>query len=218
MSPVGVVILAAGASSRMGRPKQALPFQEGTLLTHTVSAAQQARCEPIIVVLGAFAEEVRMQIAGMPVVCVYNSDWQEGMNTSIRAGVEHILEHYHGVDSLVLLTCDQPFLTSAVIENLVRMRTVTGKSLIASAYASTVGIPALFGNSLFVALCALPAGAGAKSLIASHSQNDTEAVPFADGGVDIDTPDQYAQLICDTVSASKLGESNLSDNPGTGAN
>lgn len=195
MSDVGVVILAAGASSRMGSPKQALPYQDGTLLTHTLTAARAAGCEPIVVVLGAFADEVRALLVGQPVVCVYNSDWQEGMNTSVRIGVEHITAHFPEVDFLVLLTCDQPFLTAAVIENLVQMRTVTGKSLIASAYANTVGIPALFDKNLFIKLCELPAGAGAKRLIVSHSQNDVAAVDFPGGSIDIDTPDQYSRLI-----------------------
>lgn len=193
MARIGGIILAAGASTRMGQPKQLLPHSGGTLLTHTAAVAQEAGLFPVVVVLGAFAETIQESLDGLDVESVTNADWQQGMNTSIRAGVDALEARCPDSDAVVLLTCDQPLLSAAVLRALIAQWEQTQKPVVACEYDGTVGIPALFDKNLFAQLKTLPPDAGAKRLIAQMPPQNVAVVPFPDGGRDMDTPEDYAQ-------------------------
>jgi molybdenum cofactor cytidylyltransferase len=205
MRNVAAVILAAGGSSRLGQPKQLLTFRDETLVGRAIRAAAEAGCEPILVVVGDTGNEIRRtlpirdsRIASSPsqherVVCptvVENEEWRRGIGTSIRRGLEQLSKESEAV---VLLTCDQPFLDGSIVRQLIAAREVTGKPIVASSYANTLGVPALFDRSCFDALLALPDDSGAKMLIASRP-NDVTAIAFEDGAIDIDTPADFQRL------------------------
>lgn len=191
---VGAVILAAGSSSRMGTPKQTLQFQGNSLLRRAALAALGAGCRPIVVVMGAHADLCRRELDGLHVHEAFNAGWETGMASSVRAGMERLVSIDADVVAAVLLLCDQPHVTSDVISGLLAAHHATGRPLIASAYRGTFGVPALFSRTLFNELTQLQGTSGAKEIIKRHA-SDAQFLPFPEGGVDVDTPDDFSSLI-----------------------
>lgn len=168
------VILAAGASSRLGEPKQLIRLGDETLVDRAVRIATDAGCSPVVVVLGANAARVQEACALAGAVVLIHEDWAEGMASSIRAGVAAL----PNVAGVVLLACDMPAVT---VEHL-RAVTATGE-VRASSYAGRKGVPAYFPASFFSHLMQLRGDAGARELLQS-----VVAVPLPSGEVDVDTP------------------------------
>jgi molybdenum cofactor cytidylyltransferase len=192
-STVGLLILAAGASSRMGTPKQLLPYRGRSFVRHIVEVAITSVCQPIAVVLGANAERIKPEISHLPVQIVENQQWTEGMSSSIRVGLEALLTTNQNLDAVAIALCDQPFFSSQLLDQIVEAYRFTGKAIIASEYAGTLGVPALFSHTLFSELIALRNTEGAKQIIRKHI-HEVFSVPFPEGAIDIDTPKDYEQL------------------------
>lgn len=186
MRNVGALILAAGASTRFGEPKQFLQFEGETLLRRVAKAAHEAGCAPIVVVAGNSADRVSAELHDLPVHVVQNAEWHCGIGTSIKHGLAHLRDI---ASAIVVLPCDQPFVSVEIIGKLRE----EDCPIVASGYAETVGIPALFDARYFDALAALPDTAGAKSLIEAHRAN-VAVVPFPEGAMDIDTRADYEAL------------------------
>jgi molybdenum cofactor cytidylyltransferase len=191
---VGAVILAAGSSSRLGSPKQILRFREESLLRHSARAALDAGCRTVIVVTGANAELSRRELERLEVREVVNAEWQTGMASSVRAGVGALLGADPEATAAVLMVCDQPHVSAAVISGLIATRRATGRPIIASMYGGSFGVPALFSKPMFSELMALDGTAGAKQVIQRHASN-ARFVPFPGGAVDVDTADDFARLM-----------------------
>ena len=190
-----IIILAAGASTRMGRPKLLLTYGNRSFLRHAAEVAAASVCRPILVVLGAYASELQSEIDNLPVRSVINERWADGIGSSIQVGVG-ALQNYDRADNteaLVLMLCDQPYVRAAVINDLVTAYHANDKGIIASEYGGTLGVPALFGREYFAELAAMSGAAGAKYLIAAHA-SDVVPVPFSKGITDIDTPEDYREL------------------------
>lgn len=193
MSGVAAIVLAAGGSSRLGRPKQLVVCQGESLLRRTVKAAIEGGCAPVVVVVGSAAERIAAEIADLAVITVPNNDWQRGLGTSIRAGLQALVAAERDAAAVVLLACDQPHVSGSVVAELVRRFRESRNAIVASRYAGTVGIPALFDRSLFAPLRELPDDCGAKHLIES-SVAEITFVAFKEGAIDIDTPADFAAL------------------------
>lgn len=191
-----IIVLAAGASTRMGRPKQLLTYGGRTLLRNAAEMAAASVCRPIIVVLGAYADQMQSEIDGLPVQQVVNERWTEGMGSSISAGLEGLkhCDREGAAKAVVLMLCDQPFVTASVINNLVTVYRSNGTGIVASEYGGTVGVPALFGHEYFADLAALSGAAGAKQIIDAHT-SDVVRVRFPQGATDVDTAEDYRQLL-----------------------
>jgi molybdenum cofactor cytidylyltransferase len=177
----------------MGTPKQLLLHEGQTLLRRAAETALASSCHPVVVVLGAQAEQVQVELDRLPVLIVENRRWEEGMSSSIRVGVEALVAEDEEVDGAVIMLCDQPFVTVGVINELVETHRQTGKPIVASEYGKACGVPALFSNELFVEIAALKGSQGAKQIIANHPR-DLATVSFPEGAVDVDTPKDYEQL------------------------
>lgn len=190
----GVIILAAGASKRMGQPKQLLPYKDSTLLIHTIKTALSSFCSPVVVVLGANIEQIKSEISDLPVQIADNKNWQEGMASSIRCGLEEILKINKSLKSVVILLCDQPFVDALQINKLVEASHITHKSIVISKYEHAEGVPVLFTKEHFKELFHLKGKEGAKRLLKIH-KDSVYKVPFPQGVVDIDTPDDYQKII-----------------------
>ncbi|MET0650462.1 MAG: nucleotidyltransferase family protein, partial [Pyrinomonadaceae bacterium] len=149
----------------MGSPKQTLQYRGESLLRRAALAALGAGLRPVIVVTGTNAELSRRELDGLDVREVLNKRWETGMASSVRAGVEGLLNAAPGADSAVLLLCDQPHLTSEIIHGLVKAHRATGSPVVASTYGGSFGVPALFGRELFAELARLEGAAGAKQVI-----------------------------------------------------
>jgi molybdenum cofactor cytidylyltransferase len=196
---VGAVILAAGSSSRMGRPKQTLQFKGTSLLKRATLAALDATCRPVVVVTGAHAELSRRELDQLDVCEAFNPDWETGMGSSVRAGIKALISMDAAVAAAVLLLCDQPHVTSAVVSSLLAAHQTTGRPLIASAYGESFGVPALFSRTLFKELTQLAGSSGAKEIIKRHA-SEAHFLPFPEGEVDVDTPDDFSCLIAESRS------------------
>jgi molybdenum cofactor cytidylyltransferase len=193
MARVGAVILAAGGSSRFGRPKQLVKFRGRTLIEEIVAAAKEAECHPIIVVTGSDSEKIAATIGDQSVVTVENRQWQQGIGSSIRAGVRHLTDLAPTTEALVVLLCDQPFVTGEIVHQLVARWRATLQPIVASKYSGTLGTPALFDRSCFGELLDLDNAHGAKPIIFSKPDRVAE-LPFAEGAIDVDTPSDYEAL------------------------
>jgi molybdenum cofactor cytidylyltransferase len=193
MSTTGIVILAAGASTRLGKPKQLLPWQGSTLLQHAVQVAGQVTHQPVVV-LGAHWHQLEAVLDRATVQIVHNPSWKEGLASSIRSGLTAALGQQTAPGQVIFMVCDQPFVSAALLQELVLAHQKTGKSIIASAYAGTVGIPALFNATFFPQLLDLEGDTGAKKIMQEHSEQ-VYAVPFPMGHIDIDTAEEYDALV-----------------------
>lgn len=191
---IGAVILAAGSSSRMGSPKQILQYRGESLLRRAALAAIEAQCSPVIVVTGANADAVRHAFDGLEVTEAKNGEWETGLASSIRAGIEGLVAADANVSAAVLILADQPHVHPEVIARLIETHEVSGRAVVSSLYASTTGVPALFARSLFSELAQLHGTAGAKQVIESHSA-DAAFISFEQGAIDIDTREDFARLL-----------------------
>ncbi|HEX5324266.1 MAG TPA: nucleotidyltransferase family protein [Capsulimonadaceae bacterium] len=191
---IAVVLLAAGGSTRLGRPKQLLPYNGSTLLRHAVETALAAKLGPVVLVLGAQAEACREAVAGLPVAIVVNAQWDAGMGGSIAAGVAALTrDPGQTPDAAILMLCDQPGVTPEHLNRLAAAFRAGDAPIVASAYGGSAGVPALFSRRLFPDLMALNPAQGAKALIARHGER-VARVDFPEGALDIDTPADYERL------------------------
>jgi len=198
---IAAVILAAGESARLGQPKQLLQFHGKTLLRRVVDAASDAACRPILVVVASsqaggsepFAADINSELNKTGAKVVANPNWKHGIGTSIRAGVEHLIQIAPEVDGTVLLACDQPFVDSGVISRLIALRRATGKPIVASSYGGSLGVPALFDRAYLKELVRLNERTGAKQIILSNRDRVAE-LPFPEGNSDIDTAEDWQRL------------------------
>jgi molybdenum cofactor cytidylyltransferase len=193
VSNCAVIILAAGASSRLGRPKQLLPYQGKSLLAHAVDTAIDADADPVIVVLGADAPAVEKEIDEKKVHIVTNTEWKEGMASSIRCGLQTLKRTALMSDAVILMMCDQPYVSPSVLNELIATQKNTGKPIVLSRYGNTKGPPALFYKTLFAELMDLTGDEGARSIVAKHG-SDVATVLFEKGNIDIDTEEDYRKL------------------------
>ena len=155
MGKTGALILAAGESSRLGQPKQLIQFRGKSLLHRIVDAAKKARCSPTVVVIGSDREEVERELKAEGAIIVENENWRLGIGTSIRAGVRVLIDNVPDVEAIVLLVCDQPAVDARTIARLITLREKTKRAIVASRYAHTLGVPALFDRSCFQDLLAM---------------------------------------------------------------
>ena len=193
-SSIAAIILAAGASRRMGQPKQLLPYKRQTLLCHVIRSALASECKPVIVVLGANAEQIKPTINKFPIKIVKNKNWTQGISSSINCGVTYIQEQYLDIDAVVFFTCDQPFISAELIKQLVDAYNLSKKPIVASQYGDTWGIPALFSRNFFSALIKLKGDRGAKKIINQY-RDLVYVIDFPQGNIDLDTLENYQQFI-----------------------
>ncbi|GEP91889.1 molybdenum cofactor cytidylyltransferase [Chitinophaga terrae (ex Kim and Jung 2007)] len=193
MKTTGIIILAAGASKRLGTPKQQLQYQNKSLLLNAVHTACNTGASPVVVVLGAYATQIKQALATEEVHTVVNEQWPAGMGSSIQTGMQHLLKIAPDVNSVMLLVCDQPHITSSLLQELHQLKTGTGKPLAACSYGDTYGTPAIFDKPFFPELLALHGQEGARRIIRRHIDN-TATLHFPQGQIDIDTSADYEQL------------------------
>ena len=183
--------MAAGASGRLGQPKQNLIYNGKTLLQRSIDEALATGCAPVIVVLGANKEAIEPTIAGMPVDIAYNDNWQEGMSSSIRTGITHLQKTHTKTSSVILMLCDQPFVTTELLKQLIHVN--PAKGITACTYSTAVGPPVFFDGYYFSELLLLKGNEGAKQLMLKH-EGHINTVPFLPGSIDIDTMDDFERL------------------------
>lgn len=191
----GIIILAAGNSSRFGGSiKQLLIWHGKTLLQHTIDEAFKARLHPVIVVTGAYEPAIYKKLHADNILLVHNEDWQMGMGNSISTGVKKIMDLESEIHSIIISVCDQPFISASIFLQLIQKANLEKKGIIASAYAGTLGTPVLFHQKYFGELQTLGGHEGAKKLLKIFSE-DVAFINFPKGNIDIDTQEAYVKLL-----------------------
>lgn len=184
---IPAIILAAGASRRLGEPKQ-LVVMSGETMIHRMARTALEVCHPVLVVLGSEADRVKAALADLPVECVRNLDWEEGMASSLRVAVSALpLE----ARAALFLVCDQPEVDQALLWKLLAIHQEHPDRRIACVYSGTRGIPALLPSRDFDAMLLLRGDRGAKALL---QDPDVMEVPFAGGEWDLDRPEDLSRL------------------------
>src|SRR4030095_9390831 len=190
---IGLILLAAGDSSRLGHPKQLLFYDNRTFLQHSLQVASASNAHPIVVVLGAYGDTIKREIESVDAHIVVNAEWQEGMASSIRYGVNALAQVNPSAEGVVLMLCDQPYITTALLNSLIATHQASGKPIVACGYENTFGPPVFFHRNLFAELLQLRGDVGAKGVISQHA-NEVEVVLFPEGNIDIDTEADYQKL------------------------
>lgn len=190
---IAVIILAAGRSARLGSPKQLLSYRGKTLLQHSIDTALESQASPVMVVLGSTKELIEKELNKSLIIIEENTSWESGMASSVSCGINKLNSIAPDSEAVILMVCDQPYVSANLLNELIDKHLESGQSIIASSYENTLGTPALFHKSLFNELSNLEGETGAKTLIKKYSEQ-TGSVSFDQGSIDIDTRENYRNL------------------------
>lgn len=193
MKRIAAILLAAGGSSRMGRSKQLMTFNGVSLVKRAAQTAISSRCDRLYVVTGAESSAISHELEGVDATIVTNSDWRKGIGSSIHAGVRAVRAENNPFDAALILLVDQPAINVVLLNNIIQ-KFEEGSALVASSYADSVGVPALFSKAYFEDLENLSDDRGAKILLQKHVAEVTP-IPFPDGAFDIDTQADFERLL-----------------------
>jgi molybdenum cofactor cytidylyltransferase len=197
---VGIIILAAGSSSRMGVPKQLLLIDGKTLIKRVIDVAIDTPCYPIVTVLGANKELIKKELSKVPITIIDNPQWEKGMSSSIKMGLAGTYMTFKEIDAVIFLTIDMPFISANLINEMIKKASENDAiSIVACQYenqkgVSTLGIPVLFKRDLFNDLLELTGDEGAKKIVLKNKEK-TYLVNFPEGKIDLDTIDEYHNYI-----------------------
>jgi molybdenum cofactor cytidylyltransferase len=187
---IDIVVLAAGASTRLGTPKQLLPYNGITLIRRTIETALLVKAHSVHVVFGYEADNMKSEISELPVDVIVNPHWQNGISTSIRTGIQSLDPN---IDAAIIILCDQPKLSTDILNTLINTYASTRAPIVTCKYAGTVGVPTLYDRRIFTELLALRGDHGAKPIIERYASERIE-IDFLGGEVDIDTIDDHGKL------------------------
>ncbi len=190
---IAAVLLAAGASTRLGQSKQLIQVAGESLLRRSARLAVEAGCAPVFVVLGFEAERMRTELEGLKVQTVVNNEWKEGMGSSLRRGVAAASQTQTHPAGVLVLVCDQLRLNLEHLSNLLDRHTHGAAPITASLYAGKSGVPAVFAARLFPELLAAEGDSGARNLILQYGSR-VQTLAWPDGALDLDLPEQLAGL------------------------
>jgi CTP:molybdopterin cytidylyltransferase MocA len=192
--PVAAIVLAAGASRRLGQTKQLLMLGGETLLERALRLAREAGASPVVAVLGAHFDLIRASIPFNDALPVFNEKWEQGMAGSIHAGLRALEAIAPQTTGALFMSCDQPRLTAAHLRALIGAFTAdSGRAIAVSTYAGTQGVPAVFPRAVFSHLAALRGDKGARAVLA-EPPCPVVSLALAGGEVDIDFPADLVNL------------------------
>jgi molybdenum cofactor cytidylyltransferase len=178
----------------MGKPKQLLRYNGSTLLKNVIQKALHSNAGTAMVVLGANADLIKKEIEKENIGIVINHEWKEGMASSMIKGLDALLTTNPLIDAAIFMTCDQPFVSESLLNDLIATQHATAQPIVTCNYGNTFGPPTLFHKSIFASLHELEGDAGAKRIIQEHP-NEVATVYFPKGNIDIDTVADYELLL-----------------------
>ena len=189
----GVMILAAGEASRMGKAKMLLPYKDKTILGKIVEEVSVLKPNLVLIVTGHYHQEISSIIQSHKVVLVHNKDYQAGMSSSIQSGLTAMQQQCPDLQFLFILVADQPFLNEALLRKMIQLQTETQKGLVAARYQGIVGTPLLLSAKYFEELNQLKGDKGARTILHQYP-DDLETIDFDLGWLDIDTAADYERF------------------------
>jgi molybdenum cofactor cytidylyltransferase len=184
------IILAAGASTRFGSPKQLVRVAGRPLLHSAIAHAADVAGSAVTVVLGAHAAELTPLLTHSQALIVINRDWREGIASSIRTGVSRLPPSCNAV---LLMLADQAAVSAEDLKRLVSAWRRQPDYVVAARYGMTTGVPAVFPRSVFSDLAALRGDVGARALL-QRNPDRVVRVPMASAAIDIDTPEDLLKI------------------------
>lgn len=192
---IAIVILAAGASKRMGTPKQLLKWGDQTLIENSIKEAQGANSKSVLVVLGANFDLIKNHIRDDSQITILNNPhWEQGLGTSIAIAVEHLQNSNSSVDGVLITLCDQPLITSDYLGLLISKFQSGKNQIIATSYGrGKQGVPVLFDKVYFNELLGLNDDQGARDILKRQANNVIGVTP-PESNVDLDTKEDYSKL------------------------
>lgn len=193
-SNISIVILAAGASKRMGKPKQLLKWGDTTLINHAINTAVAINSKETLVVLGAHFELIEKNIKNSEVTILNNIYWENGLGKSIACAIGYLQKSQSSVDGVLVILADQPFITSDFLKLMISKFEINRNQIIATSYGNDkLGVPALFGASYFEELSQLKEDFGAK-LILKKYHSDVKCIFPPTENMDLDTNEDYINM------------------------
>lgn len=190
-----IIILAAGASSRMGAPKQLLLVDGKTLIKRICETAMDTPCHPIVTVLGANRNLIRKETERMPITIIDNPQWENGMSSSIKMGLAGAYMTEKAIEAAIFLTVDMPYVSAELINKMIAKAESDEKTeIVACKYDNQIGIPVLLKRTLFTDLLELTGDEGAKKVVLKN-KDKTAFIDFPEGKLDLDTIDEYRNFV-----------------------
>jgi molybdenum cofactor cytidylyltransferase len=192
---IAAVVLSAGESSRMGRPKALLPIDGETFVEKIVGTLKKTSLGKIVVVLGHNAGEMKQRMQHLPVEILVNPDYKLGQLSSLQVAVRH-LEQNPDCDAMLVHLVDHPYIDAKLVEAMIERFTASGKLIIVPRHEGKRGHPVIFSRRLFGELLSAPSDQGAKAVVNAH-RDDTLEVDTTNEGItlDIDTPELYKRHV-----------------------
>lgn len=188
----GIVLLAAGKSSRLGQAKQLLVFEGKSLVKRAALIASEVTGK-IVVVTGAQANQIKHELSDTDSIIAFNKDHEEGLASSIHTGLATLQTNFPQIDRVLFIVCDQPHISAFLLKQMIKTSEQKLKGIVACAYGDTFGTPVLFQKKYFPSLLQLTGDQGAKRII-QNNLDDLAIVEFPEGGIDIDTIEDYEAL------------------------
>jgi len=193
MQQIAIVILGAGASQRMGKIKQLLPWEKTTLLGSAITQAKSVKNASVFVVLGANASKIQEKIDFDGIEVLTNTNWQNGLGSSLACAVSAIENSSKKYTSLLVMLADQPLVDLVYLNQLLNLFETSEKSIVATQYINRVGVPAVFSTQYFTDLKSLNADFGAKALLKKYA-DDVVSISSNGKEKDVDTWEEYLVL------------------------
>ena len=187
---IAIIILAAGASKRMGTIKQILPWNKTTLLGHVIEQGLNSNADDVLVVLGSNADAIINKIDPTKITILKNPNWQDGMGTSIACAMQFLDKNTVHFDAVLIALSDQPLIDEKYYNYLISSYFSNDKTIVATKTNNRAGVPAIFASKYFNALSKLDSDYGARKIL-SNNQEDILTLNIGDKIIDIDTLDTY---------------------------
>lgn len=188
----GIILLAAGSSSRLGKPKQLIKIEGKTLIQRAIEEVQMSMAGELVVVLGWNPKLIQAGIQSENIPIVINENWEQGMASSMQAGLRYFQKQSQ-LDQVILMLCDQPFVSSSLLDQLIELRGKSDKGIVACSYSNTLGVPALFDQRYFPEMLELNGSDGAKKVILKNKE-DVVVWDFPEGAIDLDTEEDLGKV------------------------
>ena len=192
-SNIELLIMAAGASRRLGQPKQLVNYKGNSLIRRITQEAIKADIGNVTVVLGANHDAVKSEIEDLDAEIFLNKEWEEGLGASIRNGLSHVLKKNNSTQAILLMMVDQPFVEAKHLQKLAKAYDPARPMIVASAYSSTFGVPVLFDKTYFEEMLQLKGDEGGKKVFVKYLRQIVE-IPFIEGSIDIDEKEDLKSI------------------------
>lgn len=193
-SSLGILILAAGKSSRLGHPKQLISWQDSPLILHVARIAHSLNAGPVMITAHELFEVINNLVQLPDTRVIRSENAPQGQGASLKDGLHELLNQYPSLSGVMVLLCDQPLISVNHLNKLMDLFRLNPDKCITASFNDAIGPPIIFPARLFNQLAGIPDNNGARSLLLNLDELDIVTVPLPEAAMDIDTPDDLLNL------------------------